>query len=208
MTITYPRSIPSEMIIERIEWAQVTVGGVAGSVFTGEQQVHAFTGQWWEGQVMVAPCNSADGRVISAWLTSLKGREKTFLLGDPLGGTARGSASTTPGTPVISGASQTGNSLNCGGGPLTATGYLKEGDYVQVGATSTAKLHMVLEDVNTDGAGAFTLPIWPDLRSSPVDASALVVASPKGLFRLNDNKARWTENTVIYGFSFPAREAL
>lgn len=209
MAITYPRSIPSAMKFQSVTFRPNSVVGIAKSPFTGQEQVHAHQGQWWTADLSVSPLEASDARAITAWMTSMNGREKTFLLGDPAGGTARGSASTTPGTPLVDGASQAlGSALVCKGGPLTATGYLLEGDYIQLGSGDTANLHMVLEDVNTDGAGDFTLNLWPNLRSSPADEAAIVVSSPVGRFRMASNQLPWDETTVLYGFSFQAVEAL
>tara|TARA_R110000765_G_scaffold141381_7_gene242258 strand:+ start:1008 stop:1577 length:570 start_codon:yes stop_codon:yes gene_type:complete len=181
---------------------------VAKSPFTGSEQVHAHQGQWWDADISVTPSEAANARPITAWFASLNGREKTVLFGDPAAATARGSASTTPGTPLVNGASQTGGSLICDGGPNAATGYLLEGDYIQVDTGSASRLHMVLEDVNTDGSGDFTATIWPNIRTSPTENAAITVSSPKGVFRLTENMRSWDESTVIWGFSFGLTEVI
>lgn len=184
-----------------------SVVGVAKSPFTGQEQAVAHQGQWWVADLSVSPLEAADARAITAWLTSLNGREKTFLLGDPAGATAQGSASSAPGTPLVNGADQAlGSALICDGAPNGATDYLKEGDYIQLGSGSSANLHMVLEDVTSDGSGNFTLNLWPNLRSAPANDAAITVASPVGKFRLADNVSKWDLTTVIYGFSFRAIE--
>jgi|TARA_Y100000310_G_C20704101_1_gene833177 hypothetical protein len=183
-----------------------SVVGVSKSPFTGEEQIVAHQGQWWTAELSVAPLERADAGAVTAWFTSLNGREKTVLFGDPAASTAQGSASSAPGTPLVNGASQTGSALVCDGAPNGATGYLKEGDYVQLGTGSSSRLYMVLEDVTSDGAGNFTLNIWPDLRSSPDNNDALTVASAVGRFRLGAN-AGWELSTVMYGFSFNLVEA-
>jgi len=208
MTITFPRSIPSEMVIEKASLEVVSVVGVSTSPFTGYQQVQEHQGQWWEGSVMVSPSERAEAAAISAWLTSLRGRSKTFLFGDPLAATPRGTASSSPGTPVVAGASQTGNLLNGSGAPFNQTGYLKAGDYIQLGSGSSSLLHMVLEDADTTAAGLFTLTLWPDLRGSPADTAAIVVSDAKGVFRLRDNRQSWDIQSIIYGFSFDFREVI
>ena len=208
MAITYPRALPSALIIEACSFKPRSVVGVARSPFTGAQQEHAFPGQWWEGSILVGPAERSDAGAITAWLVSLNGKEKTFLLGDPAAVTPQGAASSTPGTPVVNGASQTGAALICDGAPNNITDYLKEGDYVQLGTGSSTKLHMVLEDVSSDGSGNFTLNLWPNLRSSPSNNATLVVTSAQGRFRLKTNVNGWDESTVIYGFSMEFEEAL
>ncbi len=209
MVITFPRSLPSELLIQQVRMKKIDKVAVAESTFTGEQQVQEHQGQWWAADVSTPPIPQADdAAVVAAFLTSLRGPSKTLLFGDPARVTARGSASTTPGTPLVNGAGQTGDQLICDGAPNGVTGYLKTGDYVQLGSGNTSKLHMVLEDINTDGSGNFTLTLWPDLRSSPTDDDALVVDDARGVFRLVGQEMGWDEQTVIYGFSFEIREAL
>ena len=144
-----------------------------------------------------------------AFLMKLYGQKGTFLLGDPLGGTARGSASSAAGTPVVNGASQTGGTLAIDGLPASATGYLKAGDYIQLGSAATAQLYKVLNDADSNGSGEATLDIWPNLRSSPADGSTVVVANAKGVFRLASNESNWNiNNLAFYGITFGAVESL
>jgi hypothetical protein len=145
----------------------------------------------------------------NAFLTSLNGQFGTFLLGDPLAANPRGSAGVTPGTPLVNGTSQTGNILAIDGCPESATGYLKAGDYIQLGSGSTSRLYKVLSDVNTTSDGAASIDIWPDLRESPSDNAPVTVTNTKGLFRLSSNESSFTiSNASIYGISFGAVEAI
>ena len=133
----------------------------------------------------------------------------TFLLGDPNGADAQGSASTLPGTPLVNGGSQTGNTLVIDGCPASKTGYLKAGDYIQLGSGSSSRLYKVLTDTNTNGSGQATLDIWPALRNSPSDNDPVVVSNTKGLFRLSSNIQQWEINDISsYGISFDCVEAL
>jgi len=208
MTISYPRAIPSEMVIQQCSLRTQSNVAVSKSIFTGEEQVQAHQGQWWEANIILAASERADAAAISAWLASMNGREKTILFGDPMSTAPQGAASSTPGTPVVNGAGQTGGSLICDGAPNTITNYLKAGDYVGLGSGSTSRLHMVLADVSSDGSGNFTLDIWPNLRSSPDNDATLVVTSATGLFRLGKNISQWEEQRNLYGFSFNLTEVL
>jgi hypothetical protein len=139
-------------------------------------------------------------------LISLRGQLGTFLLGDPTGATARGAAT---GTPLVNGASQTGGSLVIDGATNSVTGWLKAGDYIQLGTGSSSRLHKVLADANSSAGGAVTLDIWPHIRISPADNAAVTVSSAKGLFRLSSNEQAWSVNeAAIYGITFSAMEAV
>jgi hypothetical protein len=144
-----------------------------------------------------------------AFLLSLKGQYGTFLLNDPNCATPRGSAGSTPGTPVVKGAGQTGDELDIDGLPLSATGYLLAGDYIQLGSGASATLHKVLANVNSNGSGEATLDIWPSLRSSPADNATVTLSSAKGVFRLANNVQQWEINNMSnYGITFDCVEAV
>jgi len=150
-----------------------------------------------------------DAEIWIAFFMKLYGVYGSFLLGDPNAATPQGSAATAAGTPVVNGASQTGNELTIDGLPASATGYLKAGDYIQLGSGSTASLHKVLDDVDTNSSGEATLTIWPDLRSSPADDAAVVVSNAKGVFRLTTSATDWQINNAgFYSMAFGASEVL
>jgi hypothetical protein len=173
------------------------------------QQVVSHPGKRWEATVKISPFLRNKAEPWISFLLSLNGRVGTFLLSDPNCATPQGSASTAPGTPLVKGASQTGSSLIIDGAPLSATGYLKAGDYIQLGTGSGSKLHKVLVDANSDGTGQVTLDIWPTLRSSPADNDAVIVSGCVGKFRLKDPLTQWDINSMsIYGITFECMEAL
>jgi hypothetical protein len=208
MAITYPRTLPTEMVIQGCTMRQQSIVAVSKSPFSGTEQAFAHPGQWWEAELSINFMERADAGAVTAWFASLNGREKTIAFGDPAAVAPQGSAASAPGTPVVNGASQTGAALICDGAPNAATNYLKAGDYVQLGSGSTARLHMVLEDVSSDGSGNFTLNLWPQLRTSPDNDATLVVTSAVGLFRLAENVRQWNESNVHYGFTFSIVEVL
>jgi hypothetical protein len=206
MAISYPLALPTTTGIAKVRISANNVVGVSQSPFTSKQQVYKFSGQFWEAEISLPPMKRADAEYWISFLLKLNGSYGTFLLGDPNGATARGVAT---GTPLVKGASQTGSELITDGWTPDTTGILKAGDYIQLGSGSSAKLHKVLDDVNSDSSGDATLTLWPDLRSAPSDNAAITVSGAKGLFRLSTNQQDWDVNEAsIYGMTFPAREAL
>tara|TARA_R100000231_G_scaffold2990_2_gene5489 strand:+ start:1252 stop:1881 length:630 start_codon:yes stop_codon:yes gene_type:complete len=209
MAITYPLSTPTNKTIASITLVARNVIGVSTSPFNFKQQVYQYSGQRWEADITLPRMAREDAEQWVAFLMSLYGQKGTFLLGDPLGGTARGSASTAAGTPVVNGASQTGGTLNIDGLPASATGYLKAGDYIQLGSAATSQLYKVLADADSNGSGEASLDIYPNLRSSPADGATVVVSNAKGLFRLASNETSWNiNNLAFYGITFGAVESL
>lgn len=208
MAITYPLDLPTITGIRNISLIKRAVVSVSRAPFSGAQQVQEHPGQWFEAEIELPPMTRAQAEVWDSFFLKLNGMKGTFLLGDPAGAIPRGSAATTPGTPLVKGAGQTGNQLIIDGLPTSVTGYFKAGDYIQLGSGSTARLHKNLEDVDTNGSGEATLTLWPNLRSSPADNAAVVVSAAKGRFRLASNEMTMSNQLLVYGGSFSAFEAL
>lgn len=209
MAETYPLTFPTQTGVAAVEFTATDVVSVSQSPFTLAQQVVRHAGARWSATISIPPVKRSDSEYWNSFLLRLRGQFGTFLLGDPNGATPRGSAASAAGTPVVNGASQTGNELAIDGLPASAVGYLRAGDYIQLGSAASARLYKVLEDVDSNASGQATLNLWPDLRSSPADGATVVVSNAKGVFRLSNNEAVWTINNAgFYSISFAAVEAL
>jgi len=209
MAISYPLALPTAAGIAQINLRAVNSVGISSSPFTFKQQVIAHSGQRWEAEVTLPALSRADAEDWVAFLVALKGSKGTFLLGDPNGTTARGTASATPGTPVVNGADQTGDTLTIDGCTASATGYLKAGDYIQLNGGSAATLHKVLADITTNASGQATLDLWPHIRNAPADGLTVSLGIAQGLFRLSSNEINWSIDVAAkYGISFAAVEAI
>lgn len=206
MAITYPLALPTHTGIRSIELRAVNAVAYSQSPFTYAGQSHAYSGQTWQADISLPPMKRDDAEQWIAWLISLRGQYGTFLLNDPSATTPRGSAG---GTPLVNGALQTGGTINLDGCTASQTGWLKAGDYIQLGSGSSSKLHKVLQDADSDASGEVSLDIWPHIRTSPVDDAPVVTSSAKGVFRLSSNEQAWSVNEAsIYGLTFGAFEAL
>lgn len=206
MAITYPLTLPSHTGIRNITLRAVNTVGMSMSPFTYQQQAVAHAGQRWEVDVTLPAMNRADAEQWVAFLVSLRGRFGTFTLGDPVGASPRGSAG---GTPLVNGASQTGGTLNIDGCTSSQTGWLKAGDYIQLGTAGSATLHKVLADADSNGSGQVALDIWPYIRTAPSDNATVVVTNTVGRFRLADNEQNWSiRETALYGITFGGVEAI
>ena len=209
MAENYPLTFPTHTGVASVQLTASVATSMSESPFTFGQQVVRHAGERWSATISLPQMRRSEAEYWNAFLLRLKGKFGTFLLGDPIAATPRGSASTASGTPVVKGGNQTGNNLIIDGLPADASGYLLAGDYIQLGSGSTSRLYKVLEDVDTNATGEATLNLWPDLRSSPLDNSSVVVSNAKGVFRLASNETAWSVNGAsIYGISFAAMEAL
>lgn len=205
MTV-FPITLPDDDFASLSLTGETVVGAVE-SPWTREEQIFEHQGQLWLLEAAYPPkVGRAAAEPILAALGSLRGKAGSFLLGDTNARTPRGSVA---GTPLVDGASQTGNSLATKGWTPSATGVLLAGDYIQLGSGATQRLYKLLADADADGAGLATLEIWPRLRESPADSAALTTSDCKGVFRLAGNARPWSVRPPsIYDIALQAREAI
>jgi hypothetical protein len=105
------------------------------------------------------------------------------------------------GTPLVNGASQTGNQLVTDGWTSGTYAFLR-GDLFEV----NGELKMAVSDAAIT-AGAATVDFVPELRAAPADNSALTITSPKGIFRLTSPESSWTNQPGVFSnFSLEAIE--
>lgn len=203
MAITYPIALPADPAPRDVRLSPLTFSSMTRSPWSGAQQVQLNAGMMWRFGVDFPPMSAVQAREWVGTLSQLNGRFGTFLFGDPLWKTPRG---TWGGSPVVDGAGQAGQNLAVRGLSAGATGL--KGDYFQLGSGSAARLHMVTVDFTADGAGSATLDIWPRLRGAPADGVALVTATPQGVFRLTSPGFERAFTPFRYGISFDIEEAL
>ena len=209
MTITYPISVPNYTSFSSVRLVAKNTVGITSSPFTQAQKVYKWaSGEYWECDISIKAMTRDQFEAFSTFIIKLKGMYGTFSLSpDPNGRTVLGSASITPGTPVINGAQSSNSSaIDITGATPSATGYLKSGDYIQVGT----QLLKVLDDVNTNGSGdASDVNIFPQIRTALSGSESIITSNAVGIFRLADNDTTWNINTAsIYGISFSAVESI
>ena len=209
MAIIYPLNTPTNIGIASITFIAENAVAISQSPFTYEQQVISHPGQRWSASISLPPMKRQDAEYWVAFLLSLKGQAGTFLLGDPNCITVQGSASNTPGTPLVNGASQTGPILNIDGLPVAVSQYFLPGDYIQLGSGVTSTLHKVLTVTSTNALGQAALDIWPSIRTAPADNAVITITDTKGRFRLKENITQWQINDISsYGITFDCVEAI
>lgn len=184
MTITYPLTFPTSFGFSTFSIGLDHAIGVSSSEFTFEDQVQEHQGTAWEVSGSLELLNRDQAEEYNGFIAALTGRKGTFLLTPAGCGTPRGIAT---GTPLVKGASQTGQSLITDGWTTSQTGILKAGDYFQLGSGSTAKLYRVLYDVNSNGSGEATIQFAPKILVAPADNAPLVITNPVGVFRMKEN---------------------
>ena len=204
MAISYPLTMPSTPAIRRARFELVSNNAIFQKPLNKVAQTLERDGALWRAMFTLPSMTRAGGGAEwAAFLTSLRGPVGTFYGYDPLATAARGTA---PGTPLVNGGSQTGNTLDTKGWTATQSGILLPGDYIQV----NDRFHMVVETAASDGAGLSTVSIEPKLRESPAADAPITTAAPKCIMRLESNVAGWDEliGQEFDGFAFAAVEVL
>ena len=204
---TYPLTFPTVGIVAST-FKLVRAVSTSTSPFTFNQQVYRFGGERWEGSVTFRPMRRTDAGGIQAFLAELRGQYGTFLYGDP-DALALGKLGAGGGTPLVKGASQTGNTLIIDGATAAVSNWLMKGDYFSLGTGTDTRLYMLVANVNTNSLGEATLTFEPALRASPADNAAVTITSPRGTFRLAESVAQWSSNYAsIYDMSLSFVEAI
>lgn len=172
------------------------------SAFTGSEQVQDWGGRWWHYEIEMALTKGVDGRKLSGFFAALSGAAGRFLLVDP----SAAHQVSTAGSPLVSGGSQTGNTLLSTGWEPNTTPLLS-GDLFSLASGAQTRLHQLTEDVSSNATGAATLSFAPPLRESPLDQAGLNVTAPAVCLRLTSPVPTRIGRADTYRFTLTAREA-
>lgn len=193
-TYVFPSITPTSQTFELI-----TNTRTYSSPLTNAVQTAGRRGALWKATLAFNNLQGDDRATMQAFVTQLNGQEHRFLLHDH-SYTLRGAAT---GNLRVAGAGQTGNTLTCDGANGTVVKLFKAGDYI----TQHNQLHIITADVDSNSSGQFTLPIAPELRSSPTDNQLLTYTTPvRGVFMLA-SPAQWkTKRGLFSDFTITAIE--
>jgi hypothetical protein len=192
------------VVISSCDWGIESNTQVFDSPLNRKAQTLSLPGDRWLAVITFDLLHGDDARLVRAFLGALRGRAGRFYFGPPDYTTPAGTAL---GTPLCKGAGTSGSmTLLTDGWTANQTAALKAGDYIQVGT----QLRMLTADAPSNSIGEATLQLDAPLREAPADNAPIVTSSPKGVFKLVDDKqAMWQINMpVVYGFSFAIEEAL
>lgn len=163
------------------------------SSLSNQIQRRNLTGSYWMSEYSLPPMSRSNWSAWQAFFNELQGRRNTFNGFCPDSKTTQG---TSTGTPLVNGASQTGNSIITDGW-TASTAILKAGDFISVGG----ELKQVSSDVSSDGSGNATITFQPAIRNSPSDNSSIVVSNATCPMILLSNEVNF--NIGLDGVSEP-----
>jgi hypothetical protein len=180
--------MPAAPKIRGVVMGPLSVVAVGQSPQSLAEQRQIFDGEAWRLSFVLPPMRRRLAQPYIGFLTSLRGRGGTFLGGDPYHDIPLGTAA---GTPVVDGVGQQGDVLLVRGFDPDQSVALMVGDYIQLGAAGSSRLHMVLVDAPSDSFGKAVLEIFPKLRESPGDGATVLTQGARGVFRLERNDPEW-----------------
>jgi hypothetical protein len=188
MPLDFPSIVPTSSSWEIVSNARQFVSPLTGAIQTAQRG-----GTRWRATLTFQNLSGAERAVMQAFLAKVQGTAANFYLYDH-GFVRRGDA---VGSPKVRGASQTGNSLdtyNWTGGDENSSS-VRAGDYFEV----NGELKMATADAFIIGPiNESTLSFVPELRSSPVDDSAITFIQPKGIFRLASPVSGWSTSPGLF----------
>lgn len=147
-------------------------------------------GAMWKADLTFTDRPRAIMAALEVFLTRLRGQAGRFYLHDHGHPTPFGVAT---GSPIVSGAGQTGSSLLTTGWTPSVTGILKARDYFQV----VNRMRMLAEDASSDADGYATLVFDRPLVVAPTNNVAVVVNKPCAVMMLSGPDVGWASNRGI-----------
>ena len=131
MPIIFPATHPSTPAFSRLTWGPVAFVALSETPTSGSQQVLEHPGQRLSLGVTLPPMPRALADPWIAFFLSLNGMSRQFLLGDSSAKIPLGSAGGNPGVSGLH--TLVANSLSTYGWPISQSGVLLPGDFIQVG---------------------------------------------------------------------------
>ena len=196
MAISYPLTPPAGIRIASLRFSAISAVARNISPFTFSSQSYNWTGTMISGDVECPPMNRADAEELIGFL--IMAARGTFYFRDYANGTQRG---TMTGSPQLNGAHVANTSTLT---VDTGSGSWAVGDYIQLGTGSSSKLHKITQ-VNS----ATSYEIFPLLRTTYPDNTAIVYSNAVGVFRLGTTTCDWSIDTAKkYGLNFSIFEAI
>lgn len=169
---------PENLRPSSMNWTLSSSGSMFESVFNKSTQTVTFPGSKWKVSMSFQDLDDFESRLLESIIVDLDGMGGRIRLGDfgRCGVPAQG-------TPIVSGANQTGKSILTAGW-LPGRMILARGQYL----TIADEMKMVLTDAWSDESGFATIRIGPMLRISPAAGAPIEVQSPRGIFMLTENE--------------------
>lgn len=185
------QNFPADIGQTDVTLRMVNVVGEQRGPFNGKREIQVFPGARWELEISFLPAERADAQRFEAWMASLRGRAGTFRCGDPYRSLPLGS---NLGTPMVQFSAAGEEFFTSMGWDEWEANVLMAGDFIEI----SGRLHMVLEDVFSNGGGSAGIKVWPPLREAYPPETPIITQNARGVFALADNNPEFTRDVNGY----------
>ena len=178
---------------------------LVNQTLSGKKQVRQIGSQYFSFTVQMPPLQQEKSQEVFAFLQKQKGSFEDFTIVAPLDNLGAGKSETDI---QVVGAHTSGDaSIALDGFTANQTGALKAGDLIKF--ANYSKVYMVQSDIDSDGSGALTVLISPNLVASLADNEAVTVNKPSFTVYLENNEIMYsTDASGFYSISFDVREVI
>jgi len=172
---------------------------------SGRKQVRQIGAQYFSFTVQMPPLQQEKAQEVFAFLQKQKGSFEDFTIVAPLDNLGAGKSETDI---QVVGAHTSGDaSIALDGFTASQTGALKAGDLIKF--ANHSKVYMIQSDIDSNGSGALTVLISPNLVTSLADNEAVTVNKPSFTVYLENNEIMYsTDASGFYSISFDVREVI
>ena len=172
---------------------------------SGKKQVRQIGSQYFSFTVQMPPLQQEKAQEVFAFLQKQKGSFEDFTIVAPLDNLGAGKAETDI---QVVGAHTSGDaSIALDGFSASQTGALKAGDIIKF--ANHSKVYMVQSDIDSDGSGALTVLISPNLVASLADNEAVTVNKPSFTVYLESDDIMYSRDASGFtSISFDVREVI
>ena len=171
---------------------------------SGKKQVRQIGSQYFSFTVAMPPLQQEKSQEVFAFLQKQKGSFETFTIQLPTQN--RGADKSNTSVKVVGAHNTTDNTISLDGFTASTTGVLKAGDLIKF---SHGKVYMVQSDISSDGSGAATVTIEPNLVETLADNEAVIMNQPSFTVYLPSEEILYaTDPTGFYSISFDVREVI
>tara|TARA_R100000951_G_scaffold883_2_gene2696 strand:+ start:2136 stop:2741 length:606 start_codon:yes stop_codon:yes gene_type:complete len=172
---------------------------------SGRRSVRQIGSQYFTFSVSMPPLDEDDAMDVFAFLQKQKGSFETFTIQLPTQN--RGADKTNTSVKVVGAHNTTDSTISLDGFTASTTGVLKAGDLIKFNGHS--KVYMIQADVNSDGSGAATISIEPNLVEALADNEVVTMNQPSFTVYLPSEDILYaTDPTSFYSISFDVREVI
>ena len=178
---------------------------LVNQTLSGRKTARQIGSQYFSFTVQMPPLQQEKAQEVFAFLQKQKGSFGDFTIVAPLDNLGAGKAETDI---QVVGAQSAGDSqIELDGFASSQSGALKAGDLIKF--ANHSKVYMVQSDIESDGSGALTVLISPNLVASLADNEAVTVNKPSFTVYLENNEIMYsTDASGFYSISFDVREVI